>query len=734
MPHLRPSNAHELASLTTADEARICKNIDDYWALLKEAGPPNAHPLRAVQRMDLQPVDLNRVSIAAKRAQDAVETLARLIEAAATATKLQIEPSLATADALLDLFDRLSGLSPDEGPVASQIIRVPSNGRLAGALAKGSTWFRERRAASKAFADDAFSAPVSGIRAPIVAGTQSFLRRWSSEYRRASRALAGLLKEKIPSKAAERLALIDRLGALEETRTQWEEHEAFCSSALGEFWYGDQTDFDRAIAVAVWCSRVAESTLPIAHDWAIRLAIKSEEWKELLRMLTDARGRVLEAINAVDQLLKLDLAELKATSTNDADLRRVNALIAAIGGATDRYTEWVSVNQLRTVMGSLGVGSLVVQMEAGVLDGPRAAIELQFARAECLWRYALQSSPVLRDLRSVDRHQLTARFASLDRERLRGSVTAIRAQHLAQLPQGAAGEMRVIRGEIGKKRAHMALRRLVPSAPNAIQRIKPVLLMSPLSVAQFLPPGALAFDLLVIDEASQVRPEDALGAIARARQIAVVGDQKQLPPTSFFDRLVADENDDDDDEDPGGGDLLGGAAKVADLESILSLCEARGLSSRMLQWHYRSRDPSLILISNQEFYGHRLILPPSPLQKDPAFGMSFIRVNGVYDRGGRRNNRVEADAVVQRVAEHARDKANFSLGVATFSSAQRNLITEMLEVERRKNPALDEFLHEGKSEDVFVKNIENVQGDERDVILVSVGYGPSSPDGRLTSG
>jgi very-short-patch-repair endonuclease len=257
--------------------------------------------------------------------------------------------------------------------------------------------------------------------------------------------------------------------------------------------------------------------------------------------------------------------------------------------------------------------------------------------------------------------------------------------------------------------------------------------MSPISVAQFLEPGLHEFDLLVIDEASQVRPEDALGAIARARQIVVVGDQKQLPPTSFFDRLLGDGDEDEADEDEDGEDLLGGAAKLGQLESVLSLCEARGLGSRMLEWHYRSRDPSLIKVSNREFYKNGLILPPSPLQDDPAYGLCFSKVDGAYDRGGKRDNRKEGEAIVARIREHAQKTPKLSLGVVTFSSAQRNLITELLELARRQDSALDELLREGKSEDFFVKNIENVQGDERDVILVSVGYGPTSPGGPLTS-
>lgn len=278
----------------------------------------------------------------------------------------------------------------------------------------------------------------------------------------------------------------------------------------------------------------------------------------------------------------------------------------------------------------------------------------------------------------------------------------------------------------------MPIRKLFTNAAEAIQRIKPVLLMSPISVAQFLPPGVIDFDILLIDEASQVRPEDALGAIARAKQIVVVGDQKQLPPSAFFDRLSSNAGGEDGEEEEDDG-LLEGAARVGAMESILTLCEARGLGTRMLEWHYRSRDPSLIRVSNLEFYKNGLILPPSPLQNDPSYGLSFTHVAGVYDRGGKRDNRLEGAAIVKRVAEHALATPSQSLGIVTFSSAQRNLITELLEFERRSNASLDDFLREGGGEDVFVKNIENVQGDERDVILISVGYGPSEPAGRLTS-
>jgi hypothetical protein len=724
-----------LATLNRADEKRLCEAIESYGTLLTRSGPPAQHPLRGVSKMDLQPVDLSRLSTALAQAQERASTLSDAIAALIAMVGIDLRPSMAVVPPLLDLLDRLTGLSSAAGLSASQIIRAPDKRRLAEALREASTWRHARDGAEEVFLEDAFSAAISGMRGGIVAGEASFFRRWGSGYRKASHELADLLRGKLPKVASERLALVNRLAEIQRMRERWGEDEAYCASVLADSWRGERTDFVGALAIAEWCRKLAEAKLQIAPDRAIPVARASEELAHLARALRQAEPAARQALENVIRLLELDPVTLDAVNVEQADLENVTNRLETIAEAIDRYSEWTQINQVRNRMGALGSGALAGRMDAGELDGPRAVIELRFARAERLWREALSASSALREIASIDRHQLVASFAHLDRELLKNNVAQIRATHLAQVPQGAMGEMRVIRGEIGKKRAHIALRKLFVTASNAIQRIKPVLLMSPISVAQFLPPGALTFDLLVIDEASQVRPEDALGAIARARQIVVVGDQKQLPPTSFFERLLADESEEADGEDEGAAepDLLGGAAKLGELESILSLCEARGLSSRMLQWHYRSRDPSLIRVSNREFYGDGLILPPSPLQEDPAYGLCFTRVDGVYDRGGKRDNRKEGESIVQRVAEHARETPTLSLGIGTFSSTQRNLITELLELARRMDAILDAFLREGKAEDVFVKNIENVQGDERDVILISVGYGPATPGGRLSN-
>ena len=723
-----------LATMSREDETRLAQALEHYGERLVAEGSGSAHIFEGARNLDLQPVELERLTPRLAEVRRAADNLREVLNDALLAVGSTAPRVLATTAPTEDLVTHLSALPGSAVDDARALLALPNGARLRELLLAGATWRSKRGEAELLFVEAAFSQPAAAMRAPLAAGTQSFLARWGGAYRGASKELAGLLRGAIPKSAAARVALVDRLMAVATAKAAWESDREYAARVLGDAWRREHTDFTRLLAVSDWCDKARASKLGATHEGLLALAARSDELarirEALRRVVETARAGLRSMIEALD----LDLTTIDANDIECVDLASVASRFGSMAEAPGRYNSWVQLARLRRVIDEAGLESLGARMRSGELDGRSAQVELQYARAEALWERTLQESPVLRSLATIDRHDLVQRFAGLERSRLKENVTTILSAHLAQVPQGAQGEMKIIRGEMAKKRGHLAVRRLFERAGTAVQRIKPVLLMSPISVAQFLPPGKLDFDLLVIDEASQVRPEDALGAIARAGQIVVVGDNKQLPPSSFFDRVLEDDEDDQegDDEDLG-PDLLGGAAKLGSMESILTLCEARGLASRMLRWHYRSRDPSLIAVSNQEFYDGGLVLPPSPLQQDDAYGLCFTRVDGAYDKGGKRDNRKEGDAIVARVAEHARNHPTLSLGIVTFSFAQRNLITELLELARRTNAVLDVFLREGQAEDVFVKNIENVQGDERDVILVSVGYGPTTPGGRLSS-
>lgn len=303
---------------------------------------------------------------------------------------------------------------------------------------------------------------------------------------------------------------------------------------------------------------------------------------------------------------------------------------------------------------------------------------------------------------------------------LTGKDYASQINNRTNVPWGERGatvraftDMQLLLREISKQRRHIPIRQLVKRAGAALQALKPCFMMGPLSVAQYLEQGALRFDLVVMDEASQLRPEEAIGAIARSTQLVVVGDPKQLPPSSFFDRMVDGSDDEDEEEAP---------AAISGMESILDICQQLFTPVRSLRWHYRSHHESLIAFSNHHFYKN-LIVFPSPYAKNPRLGVKYR-----YVRGGSykdRQNAPEAQRVVDAVLEHMLRRPDESLGVVTLNQTQRELIEELLDKKLKTFNEGADFMGRWEAEGwpFFVKNLENVQGDERDVIFISTTFG-----------
>jgi len=311
-------------------------------------------------------------------------------------------------------------------------------------------------------------------------------------------------------------------------------------------------------------------------------------------------------------------------------------------------------------------------------------------------------------------NELANEFRKLDKEVVRGHVGKIISKCNEKRPLMNVGAVGVIRQEASKKRRHMPIRKLFSHAGPVIMALKPCVMMSPLSVSSFLPPD-IDFDVVIFDEASQVRPSDAINCIYRGEQLIVAGDEKQLPPTSFFER-VRDSDEEWDEKE------------AADFESILDVCKAAGLKALSLRWHYRSQHESLITYSNMSFYDGNLITFPSPLEKSELYGLEHIKVDGEYHPGkNARNNPKEAIEVIKRVFYHIDKSPESTIGVVTFSQAQADCIENELERSRRKHPEYDGWFlkHDiNRLSTFFIKNLETVQGDERDIVIFSVGYGP----------
>lgn len=299
------------------------------------------------------------------------------------------------------------------------------------------------------------------------------------------------------------------------------------------------------------------------------------------------------------------------------------------------------------------------------------------------------------------------------------TIQEIVARLSAKIPSSgtqsaATSEMGILKKAIKSNGRMMSLRKLFNQIPTLLRKLCPCMLMSPISVAQYIDPSFPKFDLVIFDEASQLPTSEAVGSIARGENVVIVGDPKQLPPTNFFSSNRFDEDN----------------SEKEDLESLLDDCLAISMPQESLKWHYRSRHESLIAYSNMKYYDNKLYTFPSP--RDLVSEVKMVHLDGFYDKGKTKHNMAEAKAVVDEIIRRLSDEdlRNDSIGVVTFSSVQQNLIDDMLYDEFRKYPELED-IDRNLKEPVFIKNLENVQGDERDVILFSVGYGPDA-DGKVS--
>lgn len=396
---------------------------------------------------------------------------------------------------------------------------------------------------------------------------------------------------------------------------------------------------------------------------------------------------------------------------------------AAILGNTTRLQAWCVWQRERQDAMGVGLAPLVEALEQGRIAP--GAVQRAFEVNYCRWWLpgAIDADPALcAFVPAVHEHRI-AEFAAADDRWLASVGPHVQAGLAASLKREMAGAARgspeatawgVLRHEAAKKKRHLPVRELLAQLAPILPVLAPCLLMSPLSVAQYLAADARPFDLVVFDEASQIPVWDAIGAIGRGTQLVVVGDPKQLPPTTFFDR--AEEEPEDDEQ-----------ALNADLESILDDCLGAGLPELQLNWHYRSRHESLIAFSNRRYYDNTLVTFPSAVTDDRAVQYHAV-AEGIYEKGAERVNRAEARAVADFVLSRLRDPSfahsGQSIGVVTFNAQQQQLIEDLFERERERDEALERFFGEDRPEPVFVKNLENVQGDERDVMCFSITYGP----------
>lgn len=345
-----------------------------------------------------------------------------------------------------------------------------------------------------------------------------------------------------------------------------------------------------------------------------------------------------------------------------------------------------------------------------------------------LWLDAvIPDFPAVQNFRRISHEEVIKNFSKHDISQLTIAQKRVKERLVSRLPDidrlsAAYDEVSILKRELTKQRKIMPLRKLFKQIPNLLLTLKPCFMMSPLSVSLFLEENFYDFDIIIFDEASQVRTEDAIGSLMRGKQVVIAGDSKQLPPTSFFSASISGDDFDLDNEDDDPDNYEDTDAYESILDEALSV-----LPQRTLRWHYRSRHESLIAFSNSKIYNNSLFTFPASIQKEDDLGVEYIFVpDGVYDRSGRRNNLIEAKKVAEIVFDQIKNHSKRSIGVVTFSEAQQQTVEDAIRRLRLQNQQYELFFNEDNEEPFFVKNLENVQGDERDTIIFSIGYAKDS--------
>ena len=549
------------------------------------------------------------------------------------------------------------------------------------------------------------------------------LRMLKGPYRRTSQRLKGVCKNQPPKRHAERLQLLKDLNRLKDMCESIDNRRNLGEQCFGLMWAGIDSRLERIKPGVEWVQECARylGNIEAVYEQAKSVGqLSSLDFDVFQNSVRSDFNAFVSDWDGLVRMLELDIGKaFDATGLQDFTPRRVLEKLSSWKGERESLENYLKLRDMSRRLVEEGLSEIVKGIGQGSIHPDHAVPVFRVIRDESLLKRLQNETPRLRRFSGSQRSRLVEQFRERDASLSRLAIQEVALKHYESIPREETGQFAIIRGEISKRARHLRIRQLLDRAGEAVQTIKPVFLMSPISVSQFIKPGSLTFDTLIFDEASQVTPTHAIGACLRAQQLIVVGDQQQLPPTSFFEKRQSESEDDTEfDADEIEQQQLG------DMESILSLCEARGVQREMLKWHYRSEHPSLIQCSNVEFYNNELIFPPSPETSD-APGLKFTYVDqGQFDRGSSKTNKKEAREIVEALLHLVRDQGDHSVGVVALSIAQRDLVLDLLDDARREHPELDSFCNEENKDPMFVKNLENVQGDERDVILISVGYGP----------
>lgn len=544
-----------------------------------------------------------------------------------------------------------------------------------------------------------------------------FPRLFNSEYKQIINSLRLCRKDGKKSSYTEAVAITERLSYYQQKCSEYAEAEAPVKEFLGPAYAGVDTDWNTAAAQfstleSVFACAVSFGSLERCADLVSEQPAFAEHHQKLDQIFKLCDAEVLDRIIGYFDHAVFDPSSAPCSHVLDQLKECLHNM--------DKLDHWC---HFRTLLSELDDKQAVSYIDTAIRQNIEPKYFVGAFQKQFYYQWIdsiLSSCPVLSAFNRISQDKAVQTFSEKDTEQFTINKAKIRSILFSIRPSldmiAPGGALALLLREGEKKRKQKSIRTLLSETGELVQRIKPCFLMSPLSVSTFLAPDSVHFDVVVFDEASQIFPQDAIGAIYRADQLIVVGDSRQMPPSNFFNASV--ETDDCDEE----------VSDLKDFQSILDLC-ATSMRQLRLRWHYRSRFEQLIAFSNKNFYDNELITFPSSKADAPWTGVDYYPVDGIFDRRSH-TNRKEAEFIVDLIYQNIDKFPDRSLGVVAFSVAQQDLIDKLLAKRRQSTPEKEFFFTSNANEPFFIKNLETVQGDERDTIIFSVAYGRDA-QGRL---
>ncbi len=724
---LMEASIHNIQDVTEIDFLNTCTHLQDLVNILSELGDPTKHPwygseLRTITNADL--AALNEALNAAIKAYSSIvtkvdtfadqvgfvraKTISEINTLCEAALTISTSPGIEETTLKSDKWDTL----PAE---AKELIN------------HGSSFGSLKKEILEAFKPEILNLDLDEVCMRFKNYSNSWIRFIRVDYWKDRKFLLDYLLpgfQNVP--AGELSSHLNSIKTYHSEKIFLEKQDTIGQDLFGKRWHGLDSNWDELKRYSEWLVRMRQHInagilQEKAIDHAIHRSLNIKVIQTTIEHLQQELGYLVASLQELTKLGKF--AGKYAYLLNvDGQIEEAQTWLGRLSANIQKLHQLTLYNDKLAIC----LFGIAGPMTKRFLEENREPIQLEKTFKRFFYERWLDlvfsERPRLAAFTSLIHEQKIGDFRDLDfkslklaRQRLLHKLYTKRETELVNPILSI--ELGTLQRELRKKARHIPLRKLFAKVPNITRAVKPCFMMSPMSAALFLDPNISMFDLVIFDEASQVPTEDAVGSLMRAKQAVVVGDPKQLPPTNFFQMQVlqADEQANEDE------------SILDDVDSVLDEFVSIGFPKQSLLWHYRSQHESLIEFSNRHFYKNLLTFP-APHNGDENLGLQFNFVGGKYT--GQGVNPIEAKAVADAVCEHIKNYPDLSLGVGTFNMNQQQLILDELEQRRRENPELEFFFSKKGEDQFFVKNLENIQGDERDVIFISITYGPDET-GRI---